>query len=414
MKRLFYQLVLLLLLSGCQLSTGITNTSRTPEQGHTVAPVLVTTTERVHSSETETSTSSPQPTTTFTEIPPPTSTQAVVDVKTKSPTSEFVSKIRPTIHEGEEEYYSVLFSIPVGAGAKIKYRGSGFSEMNGPDAIGVLPDESIVIADIVSNCLFQYNQVGQLLRIIDLEEVGIFNVVDLRVKGDEIYLLEISGARYRVDKITANGELISSDEFSPNFSIGQGDWTLANVLTGMAIDCEGNVLLEARNGSELFRFNDIKNNKPLSEIVKDYFCDGKKYRVINPVPMGIPKVIAGNISVETELTTGLGGFQLLDVLNDGSLYVIRDDVVDQHVIKVDKTVHFIDANGVAQGMARIPASEFLYYIMRSVAIDAIGEILALVPRPNSIDIVRLIFYKQLEPLIPEAVKPNIISSKINP
>jgi hypothetical protein len=413
MKRLFYQLVLLLLLSGCRLSTGVTNTSRTPEQGQTFVPVLVSTTESVHSSETLPPTSSPQSTTTFTEIPPPTSTQAIVSVKTNTPTSESIFRIQPTIHEGEGGNYSVLFSIPVGKGAEIKYRGGGDSEINGPNAIAVLPDGTIVVADIVGNRLFRYDQVGLLLKIIDLEEVDIFNVVDLRFKGNEIYLLEISGSRYRVDRITTDGKLISSDEFPPNFPIGESGLTLANVLTGIAVDCVGNILLEVADSSELFRLVDIKNSTPPSEMVKGYYCNGKNYRIINPGPKGTPKVIAGNISLETELTTGLGGFRLLDVLDDGSLYIIREDVVNEQVIKVDQTLHFIDAKGVVRGMARIPASEFLYYVMRSVTIDSTGEVLALLPRPNSIDIVRLKFYKQLEPLIPEAVKPNITNSISN-
>jgi hypothetical protein len=414
MKKLVCQLVILLLLSGCRLSTGVSLTSKTPEQGQSFVPVLVSTTEPAHPSDTLPPTSSPQSTTTFIEIPLPTSTLAIVGVKTSLPTSVFISRVQPTIHDGEGENYSVLFSVPVGAGAEIKYRGGGNHEINGPNAIAVLPDDSIIVSDIVGNRLFRYDQIGQLLKIIDLEDVGIFNVVDLRVKENEIYLLEISGSRYRVDRITPDGKLISSDEFPPNFPIGESGLTLANVLTGIAVDCGGNILLEVADSSELLRLIDIRNNVPPSERVKDYYCNEKRYRVINPGPQGTPKVIAGNITLETELTTGLGGFRLLNVLDDGSLYVIREDVVNEQVIKVDQTLHSIDADGVVRGMSRIPASESLYYIMRSVAIDSTGEVLALLPKPNSIDIVRLIFYKQLEPLIPEAVKPNITSSISNP
>ena len=89
--------------------------------------------------------------------------------------------------------------------------------------------------------------------------MGIFNVVDLRVKGNEIYLLEISGSRYRVDRITPDGKLISSDDFPPNFPIGESGLNLANVLTGIAVDCGGNILLEVADSSELFRLIDIKN-----------------------------------------------------------------------------------------------------------------------------------------------------------
>ena len=36
---------------------------------------------------------------------------------------------------------------------------------------------------------------------------------------------------------------------------------------------------------------------------------------------------------------------------------------------------------------------------------------ALLPRPDSLDIVRLNFYKELEPLIPEALAPQITLSQ---
>jgi hypothetical protein len=414
MKRLLYQLVILLLILGCRLSNGVAISSTTPEQGQTFVHVSVSTTEPAHSSDTLHPISSPQSTMTFEDIPTSTSTQSIVSGKNNTPTVVPISIIQPTIHEGEGKIYSVLFSISVGDGADIKYRGGGDIEINGPNAIAVLPDGSIIVSDIVGNRLLKYDQAGKLLKIIDLEEVGIFNVVDLRVKENEIYLLEISGSRYRVDRITPDGNLISSDEFPPNFPIGESGLTLANVLTGIAVDCGGNILLEIANGSELFRLVDIRSSMQPSEIVKDYYCNEKKYRVTNPGPKGTPKIIAGNIILETELTTGLGGFQLLDVLDDGSLFIIREDVVNEQVIKVDQTLHFIDANGIVRGMSRIPASEFLYYVMRSIAIESTGEVLALIPRPNSIDIVRLIFYEQLEPLIPEAVKPNITISISNP
>lgn len=303
----------------------------------------------------------------------------------------------------------MLFSIPVGKGAEIKYRGGGDIEINGPNAIAVLPDNSILIADIVGDRLFKYNQIGKLLKTINLEPLGIVNVVDMRVKAGIIYLLEINGTSYRVIKLGPEGNLISSSEFSPNLQIGISGLTLAHVLTGLAIDCEGNILLEAADGSLFFRLVDVMRNLPLSDIVKDYVCNGRNYRVINPGPKGKPKVVAGELSIETQLTTGLGGFRLLDAFNEGSFYIIREDVVNDQVIKVDQTVHFFDSNSQDQGMARIPTSEFLYYVMRSVAIEPSGQILAFIPRQNSIDIIRLNFYKQLEPLVPNAVKPNITS-----
>ncbi len=406
MKRFFYQLVFLLILTGCRQSTEITPTSKTPGQGKTLVPVLVSSTEPARPSGTFPSIPSPRPTISFIGTPTPTSTQSTT-TKTNSPTLEPTNVIKPAIHGGKGENYSVLFSIPVGEGANIKYRGGGDTEINGPNAIAVLPDNSILIADIVGNRLLRYDQTGQLLKIIDLELLGIFNIVDMRVKADEIYLLEIYGNSYRVIKLNPDGNLISTDEFPPNYPIGVSGLTLANVLTGITIDCEGNILLEAADGSEFLRLVDVMRNLPVSDIVKDYICNGRNYRVVNPGPKGTPKVVAGNLLIETQLTNGLGGFRLLDILDDGGIYIIREDVVDEHVIKVDQTLHFLNSNGQVRGMARIPSSEFLYYVMRSVAIESTGEILALFPRQQSIDIIRLNFYTELESLVPNAITPNI-------
>ena len=105
---------------------------------------------------------------------------------------------------------------------------------------------------------------------------------------------------------------------------------------------------------------------------------------------------------------------LLDAFQDDSFYVERSDVVSEPSIKTDQTMHFIGTDGAEQGVARIPSSEFFYYIMRSAAIDSHGEVFVLLPRPDSIDIVRLNFYEQLEPLIPGAIIPHVSISSDKP
>jgi hypothetical protein len=110
---------------------------------------------------------------------------------------------------------------------------------------------------------------------------------------------------------------------------------------------------------------------------------------------------------KTQLTLDLGGLSFLDVNPDGSFYVIREDVVNFQPIKVDQTVFYIDADGEIQGVARAPISESFYYANRNMAIGPDGELYFLLPRPDSIEIVRLNFYKEIGPLIPEAVPPNL-------
>ena len=97
----------------------------------------------------------------------------------------------------------------------------------------------------------------------------------------------------------------------------------------------------------------------------------------------------------------------MEVFQDGSIYADRDDVVNFSVIQVDQTVHYIGPNGDVKGSARVPLSEFRYPPDRNKAIGPDGEVYVLLPRPDSIDIVRLKFYTQLEPLKPGAEIPHI-------
>jgi hypothetical protein len=316
----------------------------------------------------------------------------------------------PTVfaQTGSEPFYETLFAIPVGEGS-LQYFGGDQpdSEINGPNAIAVLTDGSFVIADLVGNRLWRYDSTGQLLKSIDLYSIGIEQVTDLRSTNTELFMLEIRNERYRVNRLSFDGELIASYDIPVGFHIENG-------LTGITVDCEGAVLLEIAGGSDHYRLVDPQGNLYPSIVKTDYYCNGKPYRGLNSGPGTIPKFIAGSNSLETQLTTGLGGFNLLAVLNDGSLFMIRDDVVNDRVIQVDQTVHYINAGGVQQGVARVPLAQYYYSIMRNLAVGLDDNVYAILPQPDSVHIIRLNFYKSLEPLIPEAVEPLITISTTNP
>jgi len=77
--------------------------------------------------------------------------------------------------------------------------------------------------------------------------------------------------------------------------------------------------------------------------------------------------------------------------------------------KLNEVIHYIDKNGVVQGVARVPLSEYYYHsAYRITAVGPDGEVYALLPRPDSLDVIRLNFYRELEPLMPEAVIPLIL------
>lgn len=144
-------------------------------------------------------------------------------------------------------------------------------EITGPDAIAVLPDDTFMIADLIANRLLHYDKAGNLLDKIELDNLGIVNVADLRARGYDLFLLEISlnfsPPRYRVNQLSLNGKLIASYDILENFGIDQG-------LTGIAIDCDGSVLVELEGGFNLYRLQDIQNNAAMAT-PSGYYCNNK-------------------------------------------------------------------------------------------------------------------------------------------
>jgi hypothetical protein len=234
-------------------------------------------------------------------------------------------------------------------------------------------------------------------------------VADLRAWGDQLFLLEISldfnPPRYRVHQLTQDGKSVTSTDIPDGYHIENG-------LTGIAIDCDGSILIELEASGQLYRLQDIQGNANANTL-SGYSCDEKLFRVAHSNSPNYRMIMAGDKFYITQLTTTLGGLFILNVYYDGSLYAIREDLLETSIIKVDLTVHYIGANGV-QGVARVPLKEMYYPIMRSITVNSRGEAFLLLPRRNSLDVVRLNFYTHLDPLPPSSVSPQITVSTSQP
>lgn len=325
------------------------------------------------------------------------------------------STYKPVIHKQPGDIYETLLSLPVGPNNIVQYKRHP-EAIEGPNAIAVLPNGNFLIADPVGDRLLYIDEEGHLLKTIELGDLGIGYVRDLRVKEGEIFVLETSYKKYRVHRLTLDGSLIASQEIPYRFPIdaNEKDNTLENALTGIAIDCEGRIILEVTGGSRLFPLSEVQKQSDPGLILQGLLCNDKRYFVSTPGLWMAPQVTAGEMIYQTQLTEGLGGLNFLDVFQDGSFYLVRDDVMPTTAIKVDQTVHYIDEDGVVQGVARVPLSEFYYPVSRKTAKSPNGEVYALLPRPDSLDVVRLNFYRELEPLLPGAEVPKISASSISP
>jgi hypothetical protein len=106
----------------------------------------------------------------------------------------------------------------------------------------------------------------------------------------------------------------------------------------------------------------------------------------------------------------------LDVLEanpDGSFYAVRGDILaDSPALLSDQTIHFINAAGEPLGVARYPLSEWYFHLTEYLAVGPDGNVYALITRQNSVDVLRLNFYRQLDPLVPGAAEPAITGAAL--
>ena len=354
--------------------------------------------------------------------PEQTITPNIISTVTTQPTNTIapVPSLNVSASNQTGPLYDLSFSIPVGKGG-VRYQGVGVErmEITGPNALAALPDGRFIIADPLDNRLLYYKPDGNFEKAIDLFTLGIVNVSDLQVAANWLFVKEISfdisPTRYRVNKLSVEGELIASYDIP-------AEYRLADNLPGIIVDGDGRLLLDIEMvgippgfkyhlPSNVIQLVDSQGNwSPIA-------TDGLRYneRIFHHYDATISgnqnAVIAGDIRVETALTLGFGGLRILGVLPDGRFFLTREDVVqDSPVIEVDQTVHFISFDGVQLGVARYPLSERLYYVERNITLGPDGCVYALLPREKSLDVLRLNLYNNLNPLIPGAAEPLVVKA----
>jgi hypothetical protein len=256
--------------------------------------------------------------------------------------------------------YEVVFSVPVG-GEGVHYEGVGVPETLpwGPAAFTVAPDGTFWIADSVKNRLLHYNKEGQDLGAIGLTGL-VVGIGDVAASSSEVLALDIAGQVPKILRLSQSGEVLAKYDLPVGLRLENG-------LTGIALGQTGEILVELEEGGRIFQLIDAQGEYRPAQM------EGYAYG---------------------------GGLTFLGANADGSFYVIGEQVISSAPIQVDQTVRYLDAAGEQVGIARAPLAEQLVYVAHSLAVGSDGAVYALVTRLESVDIVRLNFHTQLEPLQP--------------
>jgi len=106
-------------------------------------------------------------------------------------------------------------------------------------------------------------------------------------------------------------------------------------------------------------------------------------------------------SFQVEVSQTLGGVYFLGM--DGEKLVILVEEVGQRTdgtIYVDQTVRRYAASGALMGAGRVPIGERYTFVSNGVVTGPAGDLLALVPRPDRVDVVRVNLFEEIPGVLP--------------
>lgn len=311
---------------------------------------------------------------------PPLALETVTHTATPAPTAAVV------VSQGSGPLYETILSIPVG-GEGVHYEGVGRPEMYawGPAGFTVSGDSSFWIADSVRTRLLHYAPDGSQLGGINLT-VQVVGITDLECRGSELVLLDGSDPKPKVLRLSMQGELLA------RYELPRGMW-LEDGLSGIAIGEGEEILVELMGGAQLRQLTDTQGNVHLAHL-EGYTYGGRLFRSQGVSAEG------GQVQAGSPQAIDLGGLRLLAVLPDGSFVLVREEVVSSSPLMIDQTVRYYSQSVDLLGIARFPLAEQFLYVEHNLAAGPDGNVYGLITRPASADIVRLIFYEQIEPLSP--------------
>lgn len=253
---------------------------------------------------------------------------------------------------------------------------------NGPSALAVAPDGSFYIADLVAGRVLHLDPGGKPLPFIDLSRDAV-GITDIGVTpSGRLRVLDSAAIIPRLFDLSAQGELKNIYDLPPGLRLEDG-------LTGITLGEDGETLIELEGGARWVQFLDARGRYNRRSL-QGYPFRGLLFRAAGK------SFWAGEIKIDLPFTEG-GSLRLLGVYPDGSFFLVQDDLVSANPITVVETVHYFRPDGQQAGAARIPLDEQFIYTPNPLALSPQGQVYFLLTRPQQVDIVRLKFYRQLQP-----------------
>ena len=274
--------------------------------------------------------------------------------------------------------YNIFLSIPLeDSGLEYEVNGDGYA--TGPTSFAV-QGNFIYILDGEKNKVFIFKD-GK--KVNDFQVKGLLAASDIRVSKNIIYV---------VDKETK--KLASFQQDGKQIAlIDLALYSNKGTLT-LDLDKDGNVLLKTGNGS-LTKFDkDLK----IGSVRQNFFKFNK-----NSNYKGNLLLSETGLNIDFNSNELLGSMSLTHIDKSGNLFVTTEELLDVPIITVEQTVKEYDSKGRLIGTARVPLELYKAHPDRYTDVTEDG-VFALVPKANSIDVVKLNTITNFTSRMPELKK----------
>jgi len=290
----------------------------------------------------------------------------------------------------------ILFSLTIGE--DINYAGGGEELLLwGPAAIAVGGDNTVWIADALGHRALGFSMSGKPIHTIDLSD-RVVGIGDMETAGDQLVVLDIAARDPQVVVIdTDTGATVGELAIPQEADLSHG-------LSGIAVQADGSVVAELEGGLTLVTLG-VPGG---ARTVDSYKTPSADIR-IDGTGTGIPglgeesAVSINHQTVSLPVNNFPGTVQLVGATE--SLVALSVDEITytgEGSILVDQTIRVFDREGQQVGVARLPLADFVVAVAEPVAMSPSGDIIALLPRADRLDVVALPLGVSLDPVLPAA------------
>lgn len=286
----------------------------------------------------------------------------------------------------------LLFSVPVGQA--ITYAGTGPEQaLWGPSGLAVAGDGVIWIADGARHRLVGFSEAGTVLRVADLND-DVVGIGDIASSGNDLAVLDIASEPPAVVVVDWRSGTVRSRVSVPSRA------SLANGLSGIAIDAGGTIVAELEGGITVVPVARISADGHTAEVPRGAVRPSSlRQTPIGSIQVGPPlrqaqgsaatlKVGSRTAQIRTENLPGT--VRLIGASRSAVYLEVSEVSQDRHgTVLVDSTVRTFNAAGVETGVARVPEGNAGISVGRRTAVTPADDVLALVPMVDRLDVVSL-------------------------